>query len=592
MVRVRARARVPLAGLCALAACLVGGAAPVTAGRPAAGDSRDPLLLTMGAELARSHEGLHIKGFPAPYFVSFQVWEIEEAEVAATLGAVFTDDQNRRAVAGADVRVGDYELDNSEDTDPSYEVIDRYQPTGAAPLDGDSRALVHSLWLLADFRYKEALLSYQRVGGRRVFDAEKTDRMASFSREASAQAVEDVVLLDCDLPAWRGLVRRASERFLAHPEIFDSEVRLKARGITRRFVSTEGAALRTRDRFYSVHVTAVTRANDGMLLDQSFDLYWRREAEAPSEADIAAAVDGVVSDLLALREAPVLDPYTGPAILAPRATGVFFHETVGHRLEGQRQTDEEEGQTFKGQMGKPVLPSFLSIVDDPTLREFEGRSLNGWYRFDEQGVASQRVDLVRDGVLAGFLLARKPVEGFRVSNGHGRATWGERPVARMGNLMVLGSGGLDDAALTRRLIEEARKQGKPFGLRIESIAGGSTNTAAYGYQAFKGTPRMVYKVDAETGEETLVRGVEFVGTPLQALNRIVAVGSRYDVFNGYCGAESGYVPVATIAPATLFDEVELQRSHQTKERPQVLPAPWSEDETARSAERQGTVRTR
>lgn len=550
-----------------------GDAAPAS-DAPAAAQA-DPVLDAMRSELERSRGGLRLEGYPAPYFVSFQVWHVEESELAAALGAIYGDEQRRRAVAAVDVRVGDYELDNSENgEDTAFELIDRYQPSADAPLDGDPRGVAHTLWLLSDFRYKEALLAYNRIRGQRAFEQEREDRAPSFSREEAVQALEPPEPLAFDRERWRGVAERLSARFLAQPQVFDSQVVVKARGVTRRFLSTEGTELRTRDRYYSVSVSAVTRAEDGMLLDHAFVRYWREEGDAPPEEELVRGVDGMIADLLALRTAPVLDPYTGPAILAPQATGVFFHEALGHRLEGQRQRGDEEGQTFRGQIGKPVLPSFLTVVDDPTLAAFEGHPLNGWYRFDEEGVPAQRALLVEDGVLERFLLGRRPVEGFRRSNGHGRATMGERPVARMGNLMVLGSGGLDDAALKRRLIEEARRQGKPFGLRIESIQGGSTDTTSYGYQAFKGTPRMVYKVDAETGAETLVRGVEFVGTPLTALNRIVAVGSRYDVFNGYCGAESGFVPVATVAPATLFEEVELQRTHQPKERPQVLPAPW------------------
>jgi len=555
-------------------------AAPARAEAPAAADV---VFDALRGELERTRAGLRLEGYPAPYFVSFQLWQLEEAQVGATLGAVYTDEQDRRAVAAVDVRVGDYDLDSSETApeDLGFDTFERYQPSAVAPLQDDPRAVAHTLWLLADYRYKEALLSHSRIRGQRAFEREADDRPPSFSREPPTESLPSVPAQaerggwrDGWRAEWRDRAQRLSQRFLAHPAVFDSQVVVKARDVTRRFVSTEGTALRTFDRFVSFTVTAVTRATDGMLLDHSYVLYWRTPEQAPPEEELAAGVDRLIAELVALRAAPVLDPYTGPAILAPQATGVFFHEALGHRLEGQRQHGDEEGQTFRGQVGKAVLPGFLSVVDDPTRAEFEGRPLNGWYAFDEEGVPAQRTVLVEDGVLRRFLLGRRPVDGFAQSNGHGRATFGERPVARMANLMVLGSGGLDEGALKERLIAEARRQGKPFGLRIENIQGGSTDTTSYGYQAFKGTPRMVYKVDAETGAETLVRGVEFVGTPLTALNRIVAVGSRYDVFNGYCGAESGFVPVATVAPAALFEEIELQRSHQPKERPQVLPAPW------------------
>src|SRR6185312_12179085 len=176
-------------------------------------------------------------------------------------------------------------------------------------------------------------------------------------------------------------------------------------------------------------------------------------------------------------------------ILEPDASGVLFHEAVGHRLEGERQEGESEGKTFRGQIGKQVLPAFLSISDDPTLASFKGEPLNGNYLFDEEGVKAQRVPLIENGVLKNFLLSRKPTEGFSQSNGHGRAASGRKPVARMANLLVESKKQVSHDELKRMLIAEAKRQGKPFGLIIRDINGGNTNTSSFGYQAFKGIPR-------------------------------------------------------------------------------------------------------
>jgi predicted Zn-dependent protease len=284
----------------------------------------------------------------------------------------------------------------------------------------------------------------------------------------------------------------------------------------------------------------------------------------------------MVGELLALRKAPVLDPYTGPALLEPEAAGVLFHEAVGHRLEGERQNDDKDGHTFKGQIGKPILPFFLTVIDDPTQRMAGPVSLNGYYRFDDQGVAAQRVTLVDKGVLKTFLMSRAPVEGVPPhSNGHGRSAPGRDPVARMSNLIVESSKAMPWPKLKEALIAEAKRQEKPFGLIIRDVTGGNTDTSGYAYQAFKGQPRLVYKVDANTGAETLVRGVEIVGTPLLSINKIIATGDHRRVFNGYCGAESGYVPVSTVAPTVLVSEIELQRTRKDTGRPPVLPSPWA-----------------
>jgi predicted Zn-dependent protease len=286
-------------------------------------------------------------------------------------------------------------------------------------------------------------------------------------------------------------------------------------------------------------------------------------------------VGAVIAELAALRTAPAIDPYTGPAILEPEAAGVLFHEAVGHRLEGDRIEDDKEGQTYKGQVGQRVLPPFLTVVDDPTLERAGGVALNGSYAFDEEGVPARRTVLVKDGRLETYLLSRKPVKPFERSNGHGRSQGARQPVARMANLVVESSRRVPWPELKKRLMAEARRQGKPFGLVIRDITGGNTNTASWGYQAFKGTPRLVLRVDAKTGKEELVRGVELVGTPLTSVNKVLATSEEPRVFNGYCGAESGYVPVATVAPAVLVGEIELQRVARANDRSPILPSPWS-----------------
>jgi predicted Zn-dependent protease len=318
-----------------------------------------------------------------------------------------------------------------------------------------------------------------------------------------------------------------------------------------------------------------------MLLENSRDFYAAEETRLPRGEALSAHIDRLVGELLALRKAPVLEPYTGPALLGPEAAGVLFHEAVGHRLEGERQNDDKDGHTFKGQIGKQILPPFLTIVDDPTRARFGEVELNGVYRYDDQGVPGQRTVLVDRGTLKTFLLSRAPVSGFAFSNGHGRSSPGRDPVARMSNLIVESSRAVPRAKLKQMLLDEARRQEKPFGLLIEDVTGGNTDTSGYAYQAFKGQPRLVYKVDAKTGEETLVRGVEIVGTPLTSINKIAATGDDARVFNGYCGAESGFVPVSTVAPTVLVTEIELQRTRKDSGRPPVLPSPWAQPVSVR-----------
>jgi len=542
-------------------------------------DSRGALLDSMKAELARSMERLRLSGFEAPYFIAYQVRDHRTEEVTGRFGAVFDDQSRHDRRLAADVRVGSYALDSSGPQDDLSFFVGPEQQTWfaprEAPVDDDPLALRGALWLVTDEKYKEALSTWFKKKSRTVYRADEADRAPSLSLEAPQAHVDPPLAFPFDRSRWREEARALSALFRDHPDVFDASVKVAADKQVRWLATSEGTALLTEEALYAVHVQATARAVDGQLLDNSRDFYARTEGGLPGPEALRTETRALIAELEALRQAPVVDPYTGPAILAPEAAGVLFHEAVGHRLEGERQDDDKGGQTFKGQLGRAILPSFLTVVDDPTLSAEGGTSLNGFYAYDEQGVPAQRTVLVKDGRLETYLLSRKPVKPFTHSNGHGRGQAGRPPVARMANLLVLSSRTVPFAELKRLLVTEAKRQGKPYGLIVRDITGGNTNTASFGYQAFKGTPRLVYRVDVETGKEELVRGVEMVGTPLSSVNKVLATGDRPQAFNGFCGAESGYVPVSTVSPAMLVGEIELQRVAQAFERSPILPSPWA-----------------
>jgi predicted Zn-dependent protease len=546
----------------------------------AADDPRRALLGAMRDELQRSMARLRLPGYEAPYYIAFAVRDYDRDEVTGKLGALYEDHHKRERHAYVQVRVGDYQFDNTSDESSSLFDLDApetWQAPTEAPIDDDPTALRDALWLLADEKYKHALADYARKRGRRATAVSEDEGLPSFCREPPVSAVEPADQFPFDRSELGARARRASALFRRHPDLFDGAVKLNVERVVRYLVTSEGTELVTDRAIYGAYLSAATRAADGMLLEHEKSFYVDAAADLPDDAALAKAVEELATELRALREAPVIDPYTGPAILMPQAAGVFFHEAVGHRLEGERQNNEKEGRTFKGQIGQRILPEFLSVHDDPTRRRAgaaKPQSLNGYYRYDDEGVPARDVALIERGVLRDYLMSRTPIRGSLRSNGHGRAEGNGDPMGRMANLIVTSTRRVSEEKLKKLLLEEVHRQGKPFGLVIRDITGGATNTSNYGFQAFKGQPRLVYRVDARTGTESLVRGVEMVGTPLASINKIVATSDREGVFNGFCGAESGFVPVSTVAPAVLMSEIELQRSERALERPQILPPPW------------------
>ncbi|MGC1267463.1 MAG: metallopeptidase TldD-related protein, partial [Candidatus Acidiferrum sp.] len=377
--------------------------------------------------------------------------------------------------------------------------------------------------------------------------------------------------------AWSDEVRRLSGDFRKYPDVYFATVVLQVTDSNARMVSSEGSAIETPSASTRLIMEAQTRADDGMELIR-VETFQSPSAEGlPSEADLNAKIAKMADDLKALKAAPVAEPYDGPALLSGRAAAVFFHEVLGHRLEGHRQRDEDEGQTFTKKVGQEVLPKFLSVTDDPTIHQLDGVKLAGSYEFDDEGVPAQRVDVIQDGILKNFLMSRMPIKGFSQSNGHGRDQPGLMPTGRQGNLIVTSTQTVPESEMRQKLIDEVKKQNKPYGLYFDDIQGGFTLTTRSLPQAFQVLPVIVYKVYADGRPDELVRGVDIVGTPLAALTRILLTGDKQHVFNGVCGAESGQVPVSAVAPAMLFSEMEVQKRQHSHDRPPILPPPGFEN---------------
>jgi predicted Zn-dependent protease len=398
------------------------------------------------------------------------------------------------------------------------------------------------------------------------------DTSPDFSHEPAVKRVEPAMEVRFDRAAWARRIRAYTAAFARYNDIYDGEASLQVEGTTRWYVNSEGSELQTSSAYYRLVISAYTRAADGMVLPR-YESYVASTPEGlPNDTVVNAAVAKMIEDLHALKKAPVITAATAPAILSGRASGVFFHEVFGHRVEGHRQKNEEEAQTFKGKIGERLLPRDLSVYFDPTQRRLGNTELAGYYQYDDEGVAARRVDVVRNGVFTGFLMSRSPIAGFTHSNGHGRRQPGMPAVARQSNLVVSSSKPVTHEQLKRMLVAEIKRQNKPFGLIFDDIEGGFTLTTRFMPNAFEVLPIMVYRV-FPSGREELVRGVDLVGTPLIAFSRIIAADDQVRVFNGVCGAESGWVPVSASSPAILIAQIEVQRKEKAQDKPPILPPP-------------------
>jgi len=548
----------------------------------ASAHAQSPLMDAMSAELNRATGDLgkdaaskdasaaaNTKDAQPPYYLSYSAHDTYSVSITAQQGAILGDDSTHQRVVDVVVRVGDPKLDNTHGQHRPSAVT-----TTPLPLDDDRKAIARSLWWATNTGYGKALQTYLQVKTENGVRAKEEDTSPDFSQDppqtASAQPAPAPTV---DNREWSRRLRALSGIFREYPHVYSNFVMLNVQNETNYFVSSEGSHVIDPHESARLVVFASTRAADGMDLFRAETYEAKTIAGLPSQSEMEAAMHRLGASLENLRDAPITQPFDGPAILSGRAAAVFFHEVLGHRLEGQRQRGDEEGQTFTKDIGKPILPSFLSVADDPTLASFEGKSLSGYYSYDDEGQRAQKVELIQDGVLKTFLMSRLPIASFANSNGHGRGQPGLMPTGRQGNLIVTSTKTVPEKDLRKMLIDEAKKQNKPYGLYFEDISSGFAVTTRNAPQAFQVIPLVVYRVYTDGRPDELVRGVSIVGTPQAALNRILATGDKREVFNGECGAESGTVPVSAIAPAMLVSEIETQRQQQGTSRPPILPPP-------------------
>lgn len=547
------------------------------------------VLHAMRKELDRSFNRLKNAGNAPLYFLAYRIYDTETVDIKGTFGGLLGTERPRKTrVVDIDLRVGSPERDSSHPVrGGGFDISSIFSggsPFKFTPMEDNEDALRVALWSMTDKEFKSAQKKYMMVLANKDVKVEEEDNSADFSLETPQKELKVSESLNIDRKLWDDRIRRLSKIYRSYPGIEDAAVEFTATKTTRYLVTSEGTEIQDERIQYRVFTTAKTVAADGMRLALYDGIEAPTLADVPDEAHLEKMVATVAKDLVALRTAPVAEPYVGPAILKAKASGVFFHETFGHRIEGHRQKSEDEGRTFAKKVGQQIMPEFVTVSDDPTRVRFGTKALNGHYKFDDEGVPGTKVTLVDKGVLKTFLMGRSPIKDFTTSNGHGRCSPGRDPVARQANLIIDSAKRVPYPKLREMLIEEVKRQGKPYGLIFDEIAGGFTMTQSVLPQVYKLLPLRVWKVFPDGKPDQLMRGADLVGTPLASLERILCGADDDDTFNGTCGAESGWVPVSATSPSLLVGTIEVERQHKAQDKPPLLPSPMSEPDQETKSE--------
>ncbi|MFN5246580.1 MAG: metallopeptidase TldD-related protein [Ignavibacteria bacterium] len=531
-----------------------------------------PLLNAMKNEMKRTMDGLANQSTP-PYFLSYAVTETKTIRMNAVFGSVKSSEQTLSRILDIDIRVGNHELDNTHTIRGS-----RFEFGGGGrgielPMTNDEKALRSVMWNATDKLYKKAVERYGKVLTNRAVKVKEEDSSADFSRQQPIESIAPDQSFIIDSLQWVKKIKQLSSLFTVDPKIYTGEVYFQADIITKYFVSSEGTVIRQSEPNVRLFASASTKADDGMTLPLFSSYFAFQPENLPSEEIIGQDIRRMIQTLGQLRDAPLAETYSGPAILSGAASGVFFHEIFGHRVEGHRQKDPNSSQTFKSFLNKKILPDFIDVVFDPGLKTLNGQDIVGYYTYDDEGVKAEKVIAVEKGIFKNFLMSRSPIESFPSSNGHGRRQAGLRPVARQSNLLVLASQSVAFDSLRTLLRNECTVQNKEYGLYFVEISGGFTFTARTIPNAFNVQPLVVYKIYADGRPDELVRGVDLIGTPLTTFNNIIAASHDIGIFNGVCGAESGGVPVSASSPSLYVKTIEVQKKQKSQAKPPLLESP-------------------
>ncbi|MBP5430223.1 MAG: hypothetical protein J6Y25_05035 [Elusimicrobiaceae bacterium] len=527
----------------------------------------------LSAELKRSFPTLK-KQNPPIYYMSYTYTDSLDYTLVVENNGVVRDLLYHNTLLKVLPRAGSTQMDNTR-TLKQHET-DYEQPTSYLPdFATDTQAFTTAVWRATQEAAEKAQQDFARVQADVQTASERADDSPDFAFPPRETFCEDTPIAVFDTERIKQLLLKASTLAQNKPYVLKSEFIFTFEQGSRYFVDSVGTRLKTPIRLVTLSYSLEGKTADGTNISRLNNYNVLQEKELPSEEQLLADVKQSLQELEALSKAPEMEPITVPAILKNKAMAVFVHEVLGHRAEGHRQKEDSFGKTFTDKLGQEIVSPLLTIVDDATLPYFNNIPLRGFYLYDDEGVKARPVTLVENGVFKGFLMNASPIKGFAASNGHGRSDKWSRPVARMGNTRTLASQTVSYDELEKQLLQEIKKQNKPYGIIIEDLSGGFTLTETFLPQTFKLTPTLIYRLYPD-GRKEVVRGVDMVGTPLASFHEVLAAADDYGIFNGKCGAESGWVPVSSIAPSVLLRRLELEKASKSGTKPPVLPPPFAE----------------
>jgi len=563
----------------------------------------------MHDEMERARTRLQLPGVDKPFYVEYRLLDLDVRSVTSSFGSLVASSTTRNRFMSVDVRVGGYHLDSS-----NFLSEDGFQgflgSTGEVGIDRDYNSLRQDLWLATDQAYKQAVtqMSLKQAFLRSLTKPPEID---DFSQERAVVQIDQRQEPDWTSRNWEEEARKASEVLKTFPQFNGSRVNYYMVYVTYYLMNSEGSTIRTSRSLAAIEAALDTQADDGMPLHDFYSVYAARPADLPDAETVAKSLAQTATELAKLRASPLVSDYTGPVLFDPAAAGSLLAQAMAPSLSGARrplsmtQTYDAIMERFggrsewSGRVGTRVLPTNVSLVDDPTAKEFQGQALLGNYVVDDEAVKAQRVSLVESGVLRNLLMSRRPGPDFGISNGHARSAMLSDTLPLSSNLILQASDGLDAAALKKKFLSACHDDGHEWCLEVKRMDNPALSSIrqedfndfiggiAGGIASGERMPLVVYRVYVADGREEMVRGGHIEGLTLRSLRNVLGIGSDAGVFTymqnpaggfagtalGAFGSAQGGIPSTVVTPSLLLDEIEIRGFHGEPRRLPIVSAP-------------------
>ncbi len=525
------------------------------------------IFKAMQDELQRTTARLQLPKQKPPYYVSYRIIDEEKTTITGSLGAVTNDNVNKRRFLIVDLRVGDFNLDNTNFAEaPGFGEYSSSDNMFSLPLDDDYDVIRREIWLATDQVYKSAvdILSKKKSA---MENKQLKEQIPDFTKNGFEFNIGDAKTLSIDKNQWKENIRQITDAVKSYPQIQTVKATFTAKARNEYFYNSNASKYLKNNFITSLEISANTQNKEGISLANAINFCGHMPEDLPDINTIIAKTKAMLDTLTLTMSVAEAEEYSGPVLFTGLAGSQFFFELLGKGISDTRKPiyaqdavadpSSENTGFLGGKIDKNILPKSFSVEDNPLLKEYDKKTLIGNYSIDDEGIIPEKIEIVRAGKLINTPMSRTPTKEFRKSNGHGRYI-GRQVRNCISNLIVKSNKTSDD--LEKELITLVNNKELDYGIVISKLAFQmeSESDDWSTDRILLSLPLIAYKL-YPNGKKELIKGLKFEGLTPMVLRDIDFASKEQNVYNFvYQGISSkDYLPISIVAPSVIVERMNL-----------------------------------